>query len=94
MEFGAGGDQHEHQFAHRSDVPGAALRAEWDGKAAALVDAIGPAKFAAWFSGATFEPGPPTVLRVAKAFAAEWIRGHYAGDLRRLYGDIKIEVGK
>ncbi|MGZ5922843.1 MAG: hypothetical protein ACXWLT_13850 [Rhizomicrobium sp.] len=71
---------------------GAALRAEWDGRAAALVDAIGPAKFAAWFSGAAFEPGPPTVLRVAKAFAAEWIRGHYAGDLKRLYGDIKIEV--
>lgn len=73
---------------------GAALRAEWDGRAAALVDAIGPAKFAAWFSGAVFEPGPPTVLRVAKAFAAEWIRGHYAGDLRRLYGDLKIEVAK
>ena len=70
------------------------MRAEWDGRAAALVDAIGPAKFAAWFSGAAFEPGPPTVLRVAKPFAAEWIRGHYAGDLRRLYGDIKIEVAK
>ena len=71
---------------------GAELRGQWDGRAAALVDAIGPAKFAAWFSGTSFEPGPPTVLRVAKAFAAEWIRGHYAGDLKRLYGDIKIEV--
>jgi hypothetical protein len=71
---------------------GAAMRSEWDGRAAALVAAIGPAKFAAWFSGSEFSPGPPQLLRVGKAFVAEWIRGHYAGDLNRLYGDIKIEV--
>jgi hypothetical protein len=32
------------------------------------------------------------VLKVPRAFAANWIAGHYAGDLRRLYGDLKIEV--
>jgi hypothetical protein len=71
---------------------GAAQRTQWDGKAAALVDAIGPAKFAAWFSGSAFEPGPPQTLRVSKLFVAEWIRGHYAGELERLYGDVKVEV--
>jgi hypothetical protein len=68
------------------------LRAEWDGHAACLVDAIGAAKFAAWFSGALFEAGPPAVLKVEKPFAADWIRGHYGGDLKRLYGDVRVEV--
>jgi hypothetical protein len=68
------------------------LRAEWDGNAAALVEAIGPAKFAAWFSGSLFEAGPPVTIKVDKVFAADWIRGHYAGDLRRLFGDFQIEV--
>ena len=68
------------------------LRAEWGGNAAALVEAIGPAKFAAWFSGSLFEAGPPVTIKVDKPFAADWIRGHYAGDLRRLYGEFQIEV--
>jgi hypothetical protein len=70
----------------------AALRALWGGKADALVQAIGPAKFQAWFAGAHFDPGPPVTLRVEKLFAAEWIRGHYAGDLKRLFGEFKVEV--
>ena len=61
----------------------------WGGKADALVDAIGAAKFQAWFADTAMEAG---VLKVPRAFAANWIAGHYAGDLRRLYGDIKIEV--
>ena len=52
----------------------------------------GPAKFAAWFSGSAFEAGPPATIKVDKPFAADWIRGHYAGDLRRLYGEFRIEV--
>ena len=68
------------------------LRAEWNGNAAGLVEAIGPAKFAAWFSGSVFEAGPPVTIKVDKVFAADWIRGHYAGDLRRLFGDFQIEV--
>ena len=73
-------------------VEDAGLRAEWGGRADPLVDAIGAAKFAAWFSGAEFVPGPPQILRVAKPFAAQWIAGHYAGDLKRIFGDVRIEV--
>ncbi len=80
------------EAATPTPVEDAGLRAQWDGRADALVTAIGPAKFAAWFSGTAFDPGPPTVLRVGKAFAADWITRHYAGDLKRLFGDIKIEV--
>jgi hypothetical protein len=69
-----------------------ALRAHWGGRAAALVDAIGAAKFQAWFADTQWEEGPPPVLRVAKPFAAKWIGEHYAGELMRLYGDFKIEV--
>ena len=52
----------------------AGLRAEWGGNAARLVEAIGPAKFPAWFSGSAFEAGPPAIIKVDKPFAAEWIR--------------------
>jgi ribosomal protein L12E/L44/L45/RPP1/RPP2 len=69
-----------------------ALRAHWGGRAAALVDAIGAAKFQAWFADTQWEEGPPHTLRVAKPFAAKWIGEHYAGELMRLYGDFKIEV--
>jgi hypothetical protein len=69
----------------------AGLRALWGGQAEALVDAIGTAKFQAWFADTAMEAG---VLKVPRAFAANWIAGHYAGDLRRLYGDVKIEVEK
>jgi len=72
--------------------PDAVLRALWGGRAAALVDAIGAAKFTAWFGEADWEEGPPHVLRVAKPFAAKWIVEHFTGDLMRLYGDVKIEV--
>jgi hypothetical protein len=78
--------------AAATPVEDAAMRGQWDGRADALVSAIGPAKFAAWFSGTEFEPGPPALLRVAKPFAADWIARHYAGDLKRLYGEIQIEV--
>jgi hypothetical protein len=67
----------------------AGLRALWGGKAEPMVDAIGAAKFQAWFADTAMEAG---VLKVPRAFAANWIAGHYAGDLRRLYGEIKIEV--
>ena len=70
----------------------AALRALWGGRADALVQAIGAAKFQAWFANAHLDPGPPVTLRVEKLFAAEWIRGHYAGDLKRLFGEFKVEV--
>jgi ribosomal protein L12E/L44/L45/RPP1/RPP2 len=69
-----------------------ALRALWSGRAGALIDAIGAAKFQAWFADTQWEEGPPAVLRVAKPFAAKWIGEHYTGDLMRLYGEIKIEV--
>ena len=51
----------------------AALRALWGGRAAALIEAIGAAKFAAWFADAVLDEGPPPVLRVGKPFAAKWI---------------------
>jgi hypothetical protein len=70
----------------------ARLAAEWGGNAARLVEAIGPAKFQAWFSGSRFEAGPPAVITVEKPFAADWIRGHYAGDLKRLFGEFRVEV--
>ncbi len=72
--------------------PDDVLRALWGGRAAALVDAIGPAKFAAWFGEAEWEEGPPHTLRVQKPFAAKWIGEHYAGELMQLYGDVRIEV--
>ena len=82
-------------FLEKAAAPAAedaALRALWGGRADALIDAIGPAKFQAWFANAHFDPGPPVTLRVEKLFAAEWIRGHYAGDLKRLFGEFKVEV--
>lgn len=72
--------------------PDDVLRALWGGRAATLVDAIGAAKFAAWFGEADWEEGPPHVLRVAKPFAAKWIAEHFRGDLMRLYGETRIEV--
>ena len=72
--------------------PDDVLRALWGGRAGALVDAIGAAKFAAWFGEADWEEGPPHILRVAKPFAAKWIAEHFTGDLMRLYGDVKVEV--
>jgi hypothetical protein len=72
--------------------PDDVLRALWGGRAGALVDAIGAAKFAAWFGEADWEEGPPHTLRVAKPFAAKWIAEHFTGDLMRLYGDVKVEV--
>jgi len=72
--------------------PDDVLRALWGGRAGALVDAIGAAKFAAWFGEAEWEEGPPHTVRVAKPFAAKWIAEHFTGDLMRLYGDVKIEV--
>ena len=72
----------------------AGLRGEWGGNAEALVEAIGAAKFQAWFSGSAFSAGPPATIKVEKPFAAEWIRNHFMSDLRRLFGDVKIEVGQ
>jgi hypothetical protein len=72
--------------------PDDSLRALWGGRAGALVDAIGAAKFAAWFGDADWEEGPPHVLRVAKPFAAKWIAEHFTGELMRLYGETKVEV--
>ena len=72
--------------------PDDVLRALWGGRAAALVDAIGAAKFAAWFGDADWEEGPPHILRVPKPFAAKWIAEHFTGDLMRLYGETRIEV--
>jgi hypothetical protein len=72
--------------------PDDVLRALWGGRAGALVDAIGPAKFAAWFGEADWEEGPPHILRVSKPFAAKWIAEHFTGDLMRLYGETRIEV--
>ena len=72
--------------------PDDVLRALWGGRAAALVDAIGAAKFAAWFGDADWEEGPPHILRVPKPFAAKWIAEHFTGDLLRLYGETRIEV--
>lgn len=72
--------------------PDDVLRALWGGRAGALVDAIGAAKFTAWFGEADWEEGPPHILRVTKPFAAKWIAEHFTGDLLRLYGDVKIEV--
>ena len=79
-----------------ADKPGedAGLKAEWDGEAARLVEAIGAAKFQAWFSGSGFQAGPPVTITVEKPFAAEWIRNHYSADLRRLFGDVRVEAGK
>jgi hypothetical protein len=89
--FNAEDDKRGAAEASRDDV---GLRAEWGGHAAPLVEAIGAAKFQAWFSGATFAPGPPVTIKVEKPFAAEWIRGHYSADLRRLFGDVRVEVGR
>jgi len=72
--------------------PDDVLRALWGGRAGALVDAIGAAKFAAWFGEADWEEGPPHILRVVKPFAAKWIAEHFTGDLLRLYGETRIEV--
>jgi hypothetical protein len=69
----------------------AGLKAEWGGRAAPLVDAIGAAKFQAWFSGSRFEAGPPAAILVEKPFAAEWIARHFMSDLRRLFGDVEIK---
>ncbi|MES2253653.1 MAG: hypothetical protein V4559_01285 [Pseudomonadota bacterium] len=79
-------------FVEAAKAPDDTIRGHWNGRAAALVDAIGAAKFAAWFGEAELEEGPPHILRVAKPFAAKWIGEHYAGDLMRLYGETKIEV--
>ena len=68
------------------------LAAEWGGKARLLVAAIGAAQFAAWFSGSEFSDGPPATITVEKPFAAEWIKGHFSADLRRLFGEVKVEV--
>ena len=70
------------------------LKAEWGGNAERLVEAIGAAKFQAWFSGSAFDAGPPVTIKVEKPFAAEWIRNHYSADLRRLFGDVRVEIGK
>ncbi len=81
-----------------AEKPGAAaddaarLAGEWAGRAAPLVEAIGAAKFQAWFSGSRFEPGPPATITVEKAFAAKWIVEHYASELRRLFGDFRVEI--
>ena len=72
--------------------PDDVMRALWGGRAGALVDAIGAAKFAAWFGEADWEEGPPHILRVQKPFAAKWIAEHFTGDLMRLYGETRIEV--
>jgi hypothetical protein len=69
-----------------------ALKRLWGGRAEPLVEALGGAKFAAWFGAAHFDAGPPVIIRVEKPFAADWIRGHYAGDLKRLFGEVKVEV--
>jgi hypothetical protein len=84
--------QEDKQRAAAPTGDGAGLRAEWGGHAAPLVEAIGPAKFQAWFSGSRFEAGPPAIIKVEKPFAAEWIRGHYSADLRRLFGDVRVEA--
>ena len=70
----------------------AALKAEWGGHALALVEAIGAAKFQAWFSGSAFSVGPPATITVEKPFAAEWITRHFMSELRRLFGEIRVEV--
>ena len=80
--------------AGRAPPEDAGLRAEWGGNAERLVEAIGAAKFQAWFSGATFDAGPPVTITVHKPFAASWIKSHYDGDLRRVFGEVRVEVGK
>ncbi len=72
----------------------AALRRQWGGNAEALVEAIGAAKFQAWFAGAEFEAGPPVTITVEKPFAAEWIQRHFMSELRRLYGTVEVEIAK
>lgn len=68
------------------------LRGAWGGRAAALVDQIGEAQFAAWFTDSSFKLGPPVVIRVTKSFAAKWINQNYRDVLVRLYGaDCRVE---
>jgi ribosomal protein L12E/L44/L45/RPP1/RPP2 len=78
--------------AAAAPVEDEALKRLWGGRAEPLVEALGAAKFAAWFGAAHFDAGPPVTIRVEKPFAADWIRGHYAGDLKRLFGEVKVEV--
>ncbi len=68
-------------------------RAAWDGQAAALVDAIGAAVFAAWFAGTSFEAGPPARITVPGEFRRKWIADHFGAALARCYGDCTVEVG-
>ena len=84
--------QEEKQRAAEPAGDTARLAAEWGGHAAPLVEAIGPAKFQAWFSGSGFEAGPPVTIKVEKPFAAEWITRHLMSELRRLFGEIRVEV--
>jgi hypothetical protein len=70
----------------------AEARAAWDGRAGALVDAIGAAQFTAWFSKAAFEAGPPARIAVQGTFRRKWIADHFACELARCYGECLVEV--
>lgn len=66
--------------------------AVWDGRAAPLVEQIGPEKFKAWFEGAMFEPGPPARITFAKPVQRNWVAGHFVDHLKRAYGDFELGV--
>jgi hypothetical protein len=57
-----------------------------------LVAEIGPAKFAAWFGEADFEPGPPAKIRFPKPFQKNWVSKHFERELRAAYGEVYLEA--
>lgn len=72
-----------------------AVRAAWDGKAALLIDALGDngaVVFSAWFTGANFEPGPPTRIGLPNTGRRTQIENRFREPLRKAFGEVILEV--
>lgn len=73
----------------------ATCRAAWGGEGGRVIDALGEnghGQFVAWFYDAEFEAGPVARITVRKPFVKNQIERKFLGTLRRLYGEVQLEV--
>lgn len=63
-----------------------ATAAAWNGNAVALIQRINRESFEKWFTGSELVPGPPTVIRVQRAFQRDYILSHYGPQLSEVFG--------
>jgi len=64
-----------------------------EARVARLIQRLGAEKYRAWFTGVSFEVGPPTTIVAPRVSCANWIRSNYLSLLEQVFdGDVKVVV--